>query len=792
MSRGALNKEVKGGAKLQRLIEMSPREIGYRLYKELAFRFDRWRVGHKRPEISDQEIMEAFNLPWFDIQPELSYQTLRRYLCESVAPRFFFNPIRRGEYARYVRAQHPEWVESARAQADLICTHRIPLLGLGEIQIGDAIDWHCDPQTGRRWPKRHWLDIPIASNEATGDPKVIWELNRHQHLVWLGLAYCYTEDESYVNEFIYQIESWIEQNPCQIGINWASSLEIAFRAINWFWSLFFFINSPRLPTALVVRMMKSLTQHLDAIAHNPSIYSSPNTHLTGEVCALYIGALIFAEHKRAARWRKFAEQVLKQEIERQLYKDGGHKEQSAYYHCYTVEFYLLAVALMRRNGITVDSAIWQGLERACEYLMHICQPGRELAAFGDEDGGKALMIGTRSYRHPADLLASAAIIYNRGDFKQCAGQLPEATLWLMGSDARTRFDSIAAHSPRQCSTGFSAAGHVALRADWSTKANYLLFHCPGRTPLAGHRHDDSLSFELASGGRLRLIDSGTYRYNGCERARRHFRGTSAHNTVRIDGLDHSQSSDTFKWARLAEARLLQTIFSAPVDYAAGEQNGYMSLPNPCLHRRAVLFARPDYFVLFDEFKGHGEHDFESFFHCGEAQIEQTVRGWLRINYDDGERLLIVPIARDQLMVELLPDSDCEGWRSRAYGHKERCLSIKLQQRSAVPREVITLLIPFRDQEPSVEAVKTDNGLCAHINYLGSDDYIMCARGAGSQRFGAISFTGERLWLRARGGVARAVFALDASHIQFHNRVILQNPSNLPHYIWTGSDEQEKR
>src|SRR5262249_39100859 len=149
--------------------------------------------------------------------------------------------------------------------------HRFQLLGLEEMNLGEHIDWHLDPETGRRWPQQHWIDISLQPPAAAGDPKVIWELNRHQHLLWLGLAYCYNGDESYCNEFIYQIESWIEQNPYQIGVNWASVLEVAFRAINWMWALAFFINSPRFHNDNLIRIIKSLVQHFEAIMHNPSI-----------------------------------------------------------------------------------------------------------------------------------------------------------------------------------------------------------------------------------------------------------------------------------------------------------------------------------------------------------------------------------------------------------------------------------------------------------------------------------------------------------------------------------------
>ncbi len=63
----------------------------------------------------------------------------------------------------------------------------------------------------------------------------IWELSRHQHLVLVAQAFTLTGDARYSQFAIGQIRSWLAENPFQCGINWASSLEVAFRALSWVW-----------------------------------------------------------------------------------------------------------------------------------------------------------------------------------------------------------------------------------------------------------------------------------------------------------------------------------------------------------------------------------------------------------------------------------------------------------------------------------------------------------------------------------------------------------------------------
>lgn len=775
-------------SKLHRLIEMSPQEIGFRLYKQCMFVVESWRVNSDNKQPSNKDLVKAFGLEWSDSNPQFLLENLRDYLEKTVAPRFYFNPSNQSDYTKLVKQHFPEWIDRACKKADKICQHQFQLLGFDEITLGKEIDWHRDPNTGRKWPQKRWNKINLHLPEAAGDPKLIWELNRHQHLSLLGLAYSYTQNEDYAIEYIKQIEDWIEQNPYQIGINWASSLEIALRVINWFWALFFFIKSPSLNNESVLRITKSLIQHLEAILLNPSIYSSPNTHLVGEAFALYLGGILLVEHKSAYHWCNFGVRFLSAELQRQFFKDGAHKEQSAYYHSYTVEFYLLATILARQNqqAEIFDEAI---LTQACEYLTYICQPGGELTTFGDEDGGKVLMFGINTYRKPADLLVTAAINYGRSDFKYYAGDYQEATLWLIGKHSLDIFANIKAKSPKKTSVSFNDSGHVVLRSDWSTTADYLLFHCATKTHLTGHMHADCLSFELASGGHSRLIDSGTYKYNDDPAIRAYYRGTSAHNTVRIDQQDQSIVSDTFKWKRQATAKLLETIFSSVADYTSGEHDGYLALPNPCIHRRAILFAKPDYFVIWDEFIGKGEHSYESFLHCGDALFGQTANSSFHINYKDGLKLLVVPITNTKISAGILPASDNEttGWYSRAYGKKESCLSLKLDWKTSTPNTMLTILFPYWENSPIVEgySLSTPNSLCARIKTPEYEDIIIFSptKGEFSQVFSLLDFTGEKLFLRISNKVAVKSFAINANLIKYNSQLILNTSLTHHQFIW---------
>ena len=89
--------------------------------------------------------------------------------------------------------------------------------------------------SGARSGNEHWSRVAYMGGVGGGDVKVIWELSRHHHLVRLAQGYFLDRDESKVESLLVLLDEWIEQNPHGRGINWTSSLEIAFRAIAWCW-----------------------------------------------------------------------------------------------------------------------------------------------------------------------------------------------------------------------------------------------------------------------------------------------------------------------------------------------------------------------------------------------------------------------------------------------------------------------------------------------------------------------------------------------------------------------------
>ena len=397
----------------------------------------------------------------------------------------------------------PDPAPYGHGEAERICEHHFDLLGYKDLDFSTPIDWHFDPVHQKRAPRKPWYQIPFLDFEQVGDHKIIWELNRHQHLVTLAQA-------GFRDEILAQWTHWQSENPYPIGINWASTLEVAFRALSWLWvrSIIGDFHDD-LPPAL----------HLHGwhIERYLSTYFSPNTHLLGEGVALFAIGLLCPEIAEAPRWRKRGWRIVLKQAETQVLPDGFHFEQSVYYHIYARDFFEFARDLAAKNSIAIPPPFDRTIEKMNAALAALSQAGRP-PNFGDDDGGRVI-------RSPARPLAPSPA-------------RPVGGIYSM-TDPRSQL--------------FIDAG-------------------PQGAFSAGHGHADALSIQLITDGRPVLIDPGTFCYVCPERDR--FRGTAAHNTLQVDGRDQAQPKGPFAWTNLPETTVDRWHTSETVDLFAGQHNGY--------------------------------------------------------------------------------------------------------------------------------------------------------------------------------------------------------------------------
>lgn len=542
--------------------------------------------------------------------------------------------------------------------AEAVLAHRFPLLGI-EAALGPQIRWRRDPAHGIETRARYFRFIPYLDCRRAGDHKLIWELNRHQHLALLAQAWRLSGRREFAEEIWRQLESWLEQNPFQRGINWASALEVGLRALSWIWV--FHLAGGQMPGGLRERFLTGLYRHGRHLENNLSYYFSPNTHLLGEAVALHALGIFFRGWPRAAKWARTGAAVARRELGRQVRADGAHFEQSSYYHLYALDMFLLHYLVSGR-----PEEYRAALGRMAEYLEALMGPARALPLVGDDDGGRLFHPWGERGEFGRATLATCARVLGRAEWEGAEEERYPQAVWWLGEEA---WGPGGGKAPgRRRSRLFAEAGVAVMEA-----GPLQVIVDAGRfgAGRGGHSHSDTLSVVARYGEEELLVDAGTFTYVGDAGWRDWFRGTAAHNTVRVGGRNQAEGAGPFGWRHPPETRVREWISSESQDFLDAECR-YGGI----VHRRRVLLVRPGLVFVLDEVEGPAEETLvEQFWHAG-----QDLRA-------EGEVWRLGP----QAWLALAGGNQVRwgrggehGWRSRVFGSREEAWVLWVSARARLP------------------------------------------------------------------------------------------------------------
>ncbi|MGR3302593.1 MAG: alginate lyase family protein [Candidatus Scalindua sp.] len=629
---------------INRFSLMSPMEIGHRIKWEIKKKSERLLVKDFSPDVSiiDKEI------------------------------HWYFGVQDKDQIISFVRKEGI-WNED---EAIELMDHKFTFFSFDRKYLGKTINWHQDYKNDKESPLKYCKDIDYRNFDEVGDIKYTWEINRHLHLIPLAKAYYLTLDQKYKEEVVEQIKSWIETNPYMKGVNWESSLELGIRLISWSW-VWCFIGC--LDEEFKRMWLECIYKHCNIISKNFSGYSSANNHLIGEAAGLFIASIAWPFERKSKEWQDKSYRILLEEIEKQNYEDGVNKEQSTSYQQFVLDFFILAGVLGGKNGVVFPESYWERIEQMIMFIASIMDKNGNVPAIGDADDGYAVILSEDEGFNPyQSLITTGAVLFNRGDFKSKAEKFDEKSLWLMGIEGFEQFTALEEKMFKPIKT-FEKGGYYILSAFENTENEVRsVFDCGplGFLSIAAHGHSDALSFTLSIGGQEFIIDPGTYAYHTKEEWREYFKGTSAHNTIRIDGESQSISGGDFMWLRKAKSRLIQYESNDDFDLVIGEHDGYKRLKDPVTHQRELkLDKKHNTIRIVDRISAKDKHMVEQYFHFSrDCVLEKTTEHDWCIKIKDKEISLKVDerLHSNVFRGSLQPIS---GWQSKRFDVKEETFTI---------------------------------------------------------------------------------------------------------------------
>jgi hypothetical protein len=662
-------------ARLHRVSQMSRDEIYVRAAQEVCKRWDLARSRMRIPAFARRHV-----LPFGE------------------RGRFFFQSTDADSILAWIRENLPEVGSQIVSDADQILKHKFDLLGYEALDYGKEIDWHFDAVHAKSSPRVAWFRVPYLDFDTVGDHKVIWELSRHQHLVTLAKAYRLTREMRYSRELFAEWYQWQQHNPYPIGINWASSLEVAFRSLSWLWVWHLLEGTPAMPAQFAYDLHRALKQNARHIERYLSTYFAPNTHLLGEAVALFFIGTLAPYSAATRRWQNLGWRLILQESRRQVQPDGMHFEQSTYYHVYALDFFLHARILADENGIAIPTQLDDTVERMLDALRALSQTG-PLPQFGDDDGGRVFDPRRNQREHMRDPLATGAVLFHRSDLKSAAVGPREEMVWLLGINGVQSFNSLPPSEKSVCSVALPASGIYAMSS--STPAQQQLVIDAGRQGpgWAGHGHADALSVQLSANGKPILIDPGTFTYVTTSGERARFRETGCHNTVMIDGVSQAEPAGAFKWTGLAHAKVERWVSGGMFDLFVGSHQGYGRLATPVVHRRHIFYVKPHFWLLRDVLEGAGVHEVDICWNFAPGSLSALPSGTRFLGADNAELSLVFVSDRD------ITQQMSEGWFSPRYGSKVSAPTFHVKGKVQLPFECATVLATNAKRAQTVEAIR---------------------------------------------------------------------------------------
>jgi len=588
--------------------------------------------------------------------------------------------------------------------ADRVCAHTMQVPAGASRSFGTFIDWFSDfdgkswiychvSELNRKLSEKHFQKLYDLSNLS-----ITLEFNKHQHLVELGRAYFLSREERYAQEFVIELEDWIEKNPLNWGVNWLEPLTVAQRSISWVFALGLFLSSPHLTPEIFCHVLKNIFLHGAYLVEHCMDKTTKPAKLIGLASALYMISILFPEFEFSERWRDRALKLLEGEVTLQISPDGVHREQSLGLQCLLTEFLLLPLIFDRIHHRSPSPLISMAVERSLDFLLHNIQPNGKTQVFGEMPLTKVWRIGQAPHEDYRALLALGALLFNRSDLKWAAGACEEVILWFFQEEGLRSYDAITPKAPSTLSRAFGEGGFVVSRDTWEKDSNYCLCHSGPRKKwgfiekgMEGlNLHRDLLNFALTIRGEPFIIETGSYR--GKKKFSSYFSRTSAHNVIVIDGREQSMYKN-FKGSRkFLQWLKTRWLFNEDFDYVVSGSPGFEDLKSHVIHRREIMYLKgKKWFVIKDTLEGFDEFVVELIFHFA-PELEIILRG------DYG---CFIRGRRD--FVRLNPYFPCDfscslnrgktdplsGWYAKDFVRVEPCYRLEYYAKMKLPAEIYT-------------------------------------------------------------------------------------------------------
>jgi hypothetical protein len=652
-------------------------------------------------------------------------------------------------------------------EAKRIMQGRVSIFG-ADCRFDGKFPWKEDFIHGVSAQDGFWSDVQYLDAGSVGDSKVIWELNRLQFLLPVAKAFFLTGDRSCYGWLKKTIQDWDVANPYPMGINWSSSLELAFRVVVLDWVIRLlgtFLQKDEEFRQLLLRLLFIHGRHINRYL---STYFSPNTHLSGEALGLYLLGTRYPSLPGAGEWRETGRKILLGCLDAHVLPDGGYYERSLWYHRYTIEIYLLFAFLAQEAQDPLPGAVGEKLGSLLDFMLHALRSDGTFPLIGDDDGGRFLALDALDPGDVRGLMAACAVLLGRGDLKAVAGDITETVLWLWGQKGFDAYDQLAATLPKETGAVFPQTGYAFLRTGWEEDAVLVSMDAgPLGADNCGHGHADVLSLTLSIGAQKVIVDPGTYSYSLDIQERNRFRGIEVHSSPCIPEVPQSiPSKSPFHWRRIhRDCRFTSSSVGWDLDLLSGALTDVAFSKIPVSIARSIVLLKPKRLLfIWDRFIGPAGLSAVTRFMLDGREWEQTSQG--ASSKFSGHAVHFRAVSDQSLNVELSSTEISASYLQKSGG---TCLS--LARPGDLPGQTVTVIHwGSGDSDMAIDLVSAN---CVSVRCAGQTVWCWLGLDGKLQDAGLVHTDAAAACLVQQDGRLVEAWALNVSSLSFSAETLLK-------------------
>lgn len=432
---------------------------------------------------------------------------------------------------------------------------------------------------------------------------------------------------------------------------------------------FTFLPSPHISTDFKLHLLLHIIEQAEDVLRRALWY--PWAWGLCEAAGLGYSGILFPELKEAATWRKRCFEFYNEFCQTALRADGTVKRMHFCPHygggaAIVPLSFLPQIAILGYTGIlTAESSA--ALARLVDWIANVQKPDNtvpQITASDEQGFARWIKRGARLYNRPDWLYVATA---------GKDGQQPDHTSFILPD-----------------------AGAYIMRDGFGRDAMYTCFH-------NGDYHNierTDLAIDLYAFGRTLVTAPGRYGYYMPEW--KPYFASAGYNTIMVDGSpaevwgEHSlrQGADLSdcSW-RLGD----------DVDWAWGTHPAGFDAAPDVRWQRGVLFVKGTYWLIVERITGPGEHDLSLRWLLTPSQTVIEADGLTVHTVNDDANVRIVPAvpAGTRLQVWTGNNDPIRGWYSPENGVKLPAPQLEYTWRSSLPAVVATLIMPYRQDVPSM-------------------------------------------------------------------------------------------